>query len=163
MNVVFLDYDGVVNTPMWDECGKRCRYNFPEDNKVNNFQSVQWVSEFCEKYNYSIVVSSTWRFEKNYYECLRNGGLRAGVCVVGKTPILDGLSRTEEISRYLLEHPEVENFLIFDDDEIDGSLSEHAVLCDSSRGFGLTEFQRAVLIHERIERQKQIRNLGVSI
>ena len=74
MNVVFLDYDGVVNTPLWDSEGKYCTYGFPEDNKVNNFQCVQWVSEFCQKFRYSIVVTSTWRFESNYKECLINGG-----------------------------------------------------------------------------------------
>lgn len=54
MNVLFLDYDGVVNTPMWDDDGKRCTFNFPSDNKVNNFQCVQWVSEFCQRYDYKI-------------------------------------------------------------------------------------------------------------
>ena len=66
MNVVFLDFDGVVNTPWWsrDESGDlKCKYNFPFDGKVNNWQAVQWVSEFCEKYNYDIVISSTWRKE----------------------------------------------------------------------------------------------------
>lgn len=70
MNVVFLDYDGVVNTPMWNADGTRCSFGFPQDNKVNNFQCVQWVSEFCQKFNYSIVVSSTWRLDDNYKECL---------------------------------------------------------------------------------------------
>ncbi len=90
MNVLFLDYDGVVNTPMWDETGEKCTYNFPQDNKVNNFQCVQWVSEFCQKYGYSIVVSSSWRNRENYRECLLNGGLRDGIEILGKTPNLPG-------------------------------------------------------------------------
>lgn len=45
--VIFLDYDGVVNTPMWDTDGKHCSYAHPGDNKVNNFQAVQWLSEAC--------------------------------------------------------------------------------------------------------------------
>ena len=61
--VVFLDYDqdGVVNTSMWNGKGTRCTYNFPSDNKVNNFQAVQWLSEACQKFHYDIVVTSTWR------------------------------------------------------------------------------------------------------
>ena len=74
LNIVFLDYDGVVNTPIWNSSGTNCTFNFPEDNKVNNFQSVQWVSEFCQKFNYKIVVSSSWRFYTNYKDCLYNGG-----------------------------------------------------------------------------------------
>ena len=59
--VLFLDYDGVVNTPMWNEKGTICRYNMPKDGKVNNFQAVQWISEFCQKFHFQIVVTSTWR------------------------------------------------------------------------------------------------------
>lgn len=49
MNVVFLDYDGVVNTPMWNADGTRCSFGLPQDSKVNNFQYVQWVSERLHK------------------------------------------------------------------------------------------------------------------
>ena len=145
MNVVFLDYDGVVNTAMWDPEGKRCRYNFPEDNKVNNFQCVQWVSEFCQKYGYSIVVSSTWRYDDNYVECLVNGGLRDGVAILGKTPDIrdDHSTRGDEIRAWLREHPEVDRFLIFDDvDDVPG-LEEHLILCDPDVGFNITKYYEA--------------------
>lgn len=36
MNIVFLDYDGVVNTPMWSDDGKYCRYGMPSDNKFKD-------------------------------------------------------------------------------------------------------------------------------
>ena len=153
MNIVFLDYDGVVNTPMWDASGTRCRYNYPEDNKVNNFQCVQWVSEFCEMFCYGIVVSSTWRVDGNYIDCLINGGLRHGIQVVGKTPVHrhDYASRGGEIKAYLAEHPDVEHFLIFDDeDDFDDTpeLRDHLVLCDPTLGFCMTEFYKAKRLHE---------------
>ena len=155
MNVVFLDYDGVVNTPMWDGGGRRCTFNFPEDNRVNNFQCCQWVSEFCEKYGYDIVVSSTWRHERNYIECLRNGGLRSTVDVIGKTPSLPDGTRGDEIRRYLDEHPEVEYFLIFDDENDVGDLENHLILCDVNRGFGLADFYEAGQKHEEMRRRAQ--------
>ena len=68
--VLFLDYDGVVNTLMWNDKGTRVSYNFPKDNKVNNFQAVQWVSEFCLKCKYDIVVTSSWREDSNYKELI---------------------------------------------------------------------------------------------
>lgn len=153
MNVVFLDYDGVVNTPMWDNGGVHCTYNFPEDNSVNNFQCVQWVSEFCQRFGYDIVVSSTWRFDDNYVDCLKNGGLRDGIKVIGKTPrhTHDYASRGEEILAYLKEHPDVEHFLIFDD--VDDfyyapELYDHFVECDTTVGFGLNEYYKAKRLHE---------------
>lgn len=156
MNVVFLDYDGVVNTPMWDAEGKRCRFNFPEDNKVNNFQSVQWVSEFCEKLGYSIVVTSTWRIDPNYEACLKNGGLREGIEIVGKTPSLRSEPRGEEIKAYLTSHPEIESFLIFDDEDDMGELRDHLVLCDTNRGFGLPDYYAAVRLHEHFQNRRSV-------
>ena len=155
MNVVFLDYDGVVNTPMWDVYGKRCTYNFPEDNSVNNFQCVQWVSEFCQKYGYSIVVTSTWRTDDNYIDCLKNGGLRDGVEVLGKTPVHrnDYGSRGSEIHEYLAEHPEISHFLIFDDYDdfyYTPDLYDHLVECDTATGFGLNEYYKAKRMHEQM-------------
>lgn len=155
MNVIFLDYDGVVNIAMWDAAGKHCKYNFPSDNKVNNYQAVQWVSEFCQKYNYDIVVSSSWRNHSNYRECLINGGLRDGIVILGKTgEIFDG-TRGDEIREYLNKHPEIENYLIFDDeDDFDEELHGHFVLCDPDVGFNLEKYCIAARLHEYFNNKK---------
>lgn len=153
MNVLFLDYDGVVNTAQWELKADKwvCFYHFPEDNSVNDFQAVQWVSEFCEKYHYSIVVTSTWRFKDNYKECLRNGGLRESVAILGRTPdIWDGC-RGDEIGAWLKEHPEVGNFLIFDDQCNMGEYIDHLVRCRSSAGFREEEFSEAERLHRRLQ------------
>ena len=34
INILFLDYDGVVNTPLWDENGTNLSFGFPENGKV---------------------------------------------------------------------------------------------------------------------------------
>lgn len=149
MNVVFLDYDGVVNTPMWDADGEHCRCNFPLDNKVNNFQAVQWVSEFCQTYRYDIVVTSTWRSYDNYKDCLINGGLRTGIKILGRTPYVLNKERGDEIQKYLDDHPEVENFLIFDDDSDMGNLVDHLIRTDTTIGFSLTCFNAAVERHNK--------------
>lgn len=142
--VIFLDYDGVINTPMWDNAGRVCRYNHPGDNSVNNFQAVQWVSEFCQKHNFDIVITSTWRRFDNYKECLVNGGLRRGIKILGCTPALpDAKDRGEEIEAYLKEHPETKIFLIFDDDTDMGKFVNRLVKCDPYRGFGMRELQKA--------------------
>lgn len=148
MNVVFLDYDGVVNTPMWTHRSGKwvCLYNFPDDNRVNNLQAVQWVSEFCEKYGYSIVVTSTWRYDDNYKECLIKGGLRDGIKILGCTTVMRGWARGQEISQWLSEHPDTESYLVFDDDLIPEH-KDRQVLCRSSAGFREEEFYKAETIH----------------
>lgn len=151
MKVIFLDYDGVVNTPMWElRAGKWiCSFAFPKDNTVNNPQAVQWVSEFCENYGYSIVVSSTWRHKDNYKECLINGGLREGIKILGKTPYVRCGHRGDEISQWLEQHPDVDQYLIFDDDTDMTIHKDRLVKCDTSVGFLEREFERAEELHWR--------------
>lgn len=155
MNVVFLDYDGVVNTPMWNPEGTQCSFGYPMDNKVNNFQCVQWVSEFCQKFGYSIVVSSTWRLKNNYKECLVNGGLRHGIKILGRTKELAYATRGAEIKQYLEDHPEIENFLIFDDENDMDELEAHLVQCNSNTGFGLDELNKAEELHNEFQKEKR--------
>ena len=150
--IVFLDYDGVVNRKMWTQLDGKwvCRYGYPEDGRVNDGQAVQWVSEFCEKYGFDIVVTSTWRKYPEWETSLRGGGLRESVKILGATP-LPTKDRADEISDYLSLHPEVDTYLVFDDKE---SLVEsiHAcrlVLCKKERGFGEEEYNAAVALTDR--------------
>ncbi len=141
--VIFLDYDGVVNTPMWNEKGTSCRYGWPRDGKVNNFQAVQWLSEACQKFGYDIVVTSTWRRWDNYKECLINGGLRKGIEVLGKTPIIHGQCRGFEIKSYLTEHPEIEYYIIVDDEaDLLPEQLGHFILVDGDCGFTLKDLMK---------------------
>jgi hypothetical protein len=159
MNIVFLDFDGVVNIPYWqkDENGKlRSRFNFPRDGIVNSYQAVQWVSEFCERYNYSIVVSSTWRMGKfDYRKCLYDSGLREHIKVLGATPVIWDADRGDEITEYLKQHPEIENYLIFDDDEDMTVHMDRLVKCDGVVGFTLREYNYAESFHFAFNNNKE--------
>lgn len=149
MNILFLDYDGVVNRAMWEkrENGEWvCRYNFPADNCVNDTQAVQWLSEFCQKYDYSIVITSTWRSESNYRECLINAGLRPGIQILGRTEWSDR-SRLEQIRRYLQSVDHVEAVLIVDDDPV-ALHSPLFIQCDPNNGFTIDTFNEARTTHE---------------
>lgn len=152
MNVLFLDYDGVVNTPMWNEDGTRCSYNDPHNNKVNNFQAVQWISEFCQKANYCIVVTSTWRFYDNYKECLINGGLRKGIQIIGKTERLKDRDKRRgyEIKAYLESHPDIEKYIIVDDeDSILEDQKKYFIQTDGCFGFGESDMFKCIQIHNK--------------
>ncbi len=147
--VLFLDYDGVVNTPLWNEKGTKCSYNYPKDGKVNNFQAVQWVSKFCQQCHYSIVVTSTWRKDKNWCECLINGGLRRDIKILGCTDITYD-KRGNEIKNYLNEHPEVKYYIIVDDDnDFLEEQQSHFVQTDSEIGFTIKEYKKCLKIFER--------------
>jgi hypothetical protein len=152
--IVFLDYDGVVNTPMWNEEGTRCSYNFPSDNKVNNFQAIQWLSEACQKFGYDIVVTSTWRWDSNYKDCLINGGLRPGIEILGKTPTIMNQPRGVEIKTYLEEHPEINYYIIIDDDlDMLPEQIGHFIKTDPYVGFTLNSFVKFEEIFEKDNQQ----------
>lgn len=140
--VIFLDYDGVVNTPMWNSDGTVCSYGFPKQGKVNNFQAVQWLSEACQKFGYDIVVTSTWRLDPNYKECLINGGLRPGIEILGRTDSIRDVCRGAEIKKYLDEHPEIDYYIIVDDEaDILPEQRGHFVMTNGDTGFNLREFK----------------------
>ena len=145
--VIFLDYDGVVNTPMWNDKGTHCSYNFPSDGKVNNFQAVQWISECCQKFHYDIVVTSTWRMKDNYKDCLINGGLRPGIEILGRTEDLwhqdHDTCRGDEIAKYLADHPEINYYMIVDDeDDMLPEQKDHFIQTNGDVGFSLADFVR---------------------
>jgi hypothetical protein len=151
MNIIFLDYDGVVNNIIWDPEKGRADYSHPFMGKVNNFQACQWLSEFCEKYDYKIVVTSTWRLHPNYKECLIAGGLRDGIEILGRVGRLSA-GRGAEIMEYLSQHPEVEKWLVLDDEDCSEGhpeIENHQVLCLTNAGFGLEQFEDACALHQR--------------
>lgn len=114
MKIVFLDFDGVINSLIWH----KNHYNEWEIKYLANEQAIQWVSEFCEKYDYKIVISSTWRYDglDDCIKYLKGYGLRDNIDIIDITPILHGKQRGDEITEWLNNHPEVERYLIFDDD-----------------------------------------------
>ena len=145
MKVIFLDYDGVVNTPIWDEQGK-CKYNLPGDGKVNNYQAIMWLNYLCKKTGAKIVVSSTWRYcckKTSYQDCLYNAGLSKEIEIIGCTKWFGSETRTEEIKKYLQEHHDIQEYVILDDEFVD---DPHFVSCNANYGFGLDECQKALII-----------------
>lgn len=148
--VVFLDFDGVVNTPLKNPEGRQY-YLGPPDGEVSNREAVRYVQDFCLSRGYDIVVSSSWRGFCDCEACLRKAGLSPEVKVIGETPhpsdVLCGMkgARTHEISAWLAEHPEVEIFLIFDDcpSGIEW-YAGHIVTCNWQTGFGEKEYKEAL-------------------
>ena len=156
INVVFLDIDGVVNTPMWvNQSGKLfTKYNFPKHGKVNNWQACQWVSKFCKERGYSIVVSSTWRKEGlgTCKKCLYDGGIWPNIPIIGMTPVLD-CERGHEIQKWLdvqeANGVKVKRWIIFDDvdETVSKEQSDRFIQCRHDAGFLLEDLKKSEEIH----------------
>lgn len=170
MNVVFLDFDGVINTPIgYDVNGSyRDSFNYPSDGRVNNYNAICLLNKLCREQDLAVVVSSkgSWRYTfkkdengeytiRNYRRILYDSGLDDHTYIYGHTPATD-FSKDMEIKIFLEKHPEIEKFIILDDceDEISDDLKAYLVLCDTAEGFTEEKYKEAVRI---LKEQKEIK------
>lgn len=112
MKILFLDIDGVLNS-------QRSAYAFggfpfDVDKHRNRFDEVAiaLVRNICTAAGAQIVLSSSWRTDKDWQRIGRSLNLP----IVDRTPYLHPGPRGVEIAAWLAEHPEVECYAILDDD-----------------------------------------------
>ena len=130
MNIVFLDYDGVVNTPIVK--GSPTEMCYPSDNKVNNSDAVKHIQLLCESCECDIVVISSWRCEGNYADCLYNCGLSKNIKIINFMP--NELNKAKIINNYLQTHT-VDNYIIIEDQYISGVPRSRFIKCNYETGF----------------------------
>lgn len=123
MKVIFLDFDGVLNS--FRTVVAFGRYGFPPREEKHFMRSelrldpvaIGLVRDLCEKSGAKVVISSTWRIGTPIEHFIRLFGAYGwqDAPVIDKTPQLDGFRGTE-IMRWLEEHQTVTHHVIFDDD-----------------------------------------------
>jgi len=158
MNVIFLDVDGVLNTGRDRKLLKK-REGISSDDAQFIFDviAMRHLKELAFKHDAKIVISSTWRYEKDkeedrYWNVLM-GTLKAYQLddkVIGVTPDLRGkyntiCCRSHEIKAWLNEcHVQVDNYVILDDDaNLFHEEDNHLVLTDDDNGFDKVSFELA--------------------
>lgn len=123
--VIFLDFDGVISvlSNRWELSERHMRR----------------VKKICDETGAKIVISSSWRWESvdttllKIYERCRDLMVNCGEdlpvddshflfnkdMIIGVTKRMGPASRGKEIKKWLDEHPEVERYVILDDDSFD--------------------------------------------
>jgi len=125
MNVVFLDFDGVITT---------------NNTKYRSFDPIciERLRTILDKTNSKIVISSSWRkFDPivKLRKMIRMAGIDTEV--IGITPSHNS-GRGEEIKMFLKLHPEITKFVVLDDNTFDmGPVMDRVVETDSY--LGITE------------------------
>lgn len=117
MKVIFLDFDGVLNSHKWIGANQHL---FETDrlfmHRDVDPEAVERLNRIVDATGAEVVVSSTWRRMNSrgmLQFILRKHGFNGFVKDV--TPIL-GTRRGFEIQQWLDEHGPVESFTIIDDD-----------------------------------------------
>ena len=147
--VVFLDFDGVVETIYWEQAEDGTwSWNVHKlgRNELNNKQAIGWLNELYSKVPYDIVVSSTWRIGmtlKELQELITNSGFNKNIKVIDKTPVLHR-QRGEEIQQWLDDNNFTGKYIIIDDDSDMCHLLPVLVRCDCQLGFTIYDYQKAL-------------------
>ncbi|MDD3172055.1 MAG: HAD domain-containing protein [Herbinix sp.] len=163
INLLFLDIDGVINTPIpqikGDTITKPTLFNY---DGIANRQALLLISYLCAKYNLSIVISSSWR---KYVELsslsklLYKNGLHVSVPIIGKTPVYDYEKRGVEIREYLLENPKYNEYYIIDDDgDFLDDQKDHLIQTNCYNGFTFSDYMEFENLIKQIRRTKKMEN-----
>lgn len=152
--IVFLDFDGVVETIYWT-CDLNGIYQINAfksgHTELNNKQAIGWLNELYRQCPYDIVVSSTWRMGMSIEELqdlLLRSGFHPDINVIGKTPVLH-LERGHEIQSWLDENNYTGSFVIIDDDNDMCHLKSHLIQCDTYIGFTFHNFRNALIFLQK--------------
>ena len=180
MNVIFLDIDGVLNSPNYTKRYKEMKTKKGRTYKNIDDNALNYLKELQNRYDAKIVLTSTWRkwrnlisidkFKKSIkedpitedertedyanlrtlYEKLR---LEYDLDLDDMTDDLQ--NRMLEIQLYLLLHKEIEKFVILDDDDQNFTemFEEQFVqCCKEGETFGEKEFEQACTSFEQQKR-----------
>ena len=129
MNVIFLDFDGVIN-------------DYITINEINDY-NVEVLKKIINETDAKVVVTSShkypWQMANNQEGMLKNNGIikglrERGVEVFDCTPMVEKCDREQEIIEYLKSHPEITQYVILDDDYIIEKLKEHEIFLDLQAG-----------------------------
>lgn len=159
MRVIFLDVDGVLNSDEY--------FNKIKDVKIEGIEreidveKIKLLKKAIEKTGAEIVLTSSWRHTRNAQylkELLLNYNIYAD-----STPFIQN-KRGLEIKQWLLEHSEVENFVILDDevfDSYDEELMKRLIKISDGNGHSFGEGLLSKDVDEiikRLGRKKDERN-----
>lgn len=133
MKVIFLDFDGVINN--WDSPN------------IVNIENVEVLKLIQKEANAKIVATTSNKYsfqrpngvsycESSYYKYVIEL-TKLGIVIDDITPYSKEQIREEEINLYLKSHPEIEQYVILDDEYIGSTLKQHQVFLDLYKGLQL--------------------------
>ncbi|MCJ7801479.1 MAG: HAD domain-containing protein [Candidatus Marinimicrobia bacterium] len=142
MKVIFLDIDGVLVT----RNSMKYQYlNFPDDASIRfSKNAVKNLNKLIRLTKAKIVISSTWRLFhsleelQNIFKKQRIRGEIISTTSIERAPVEEDIPRGQKIADWLAQHPEIEKYVIIDDDVQADCIQFHPFNCVETsykRGF----------------------------
>src|SRR5579875_2015565 len=147
MRVIFLDFDGVLNSLQFVNYYRRYNGRYPDIQKqfckvaCANLQLL--LDEIPDA---KIVVSSRWRIRKDPQDLKSLLHSMAGVDparVIDRTTNFGGRPRGHEIADWLEKHSEVKSFVILDDDSDMDPVMDYLIQTSALNGLTMKDAQMA--------------------
>lgn len=127
-----------------------------EEDNVDIFQedilderAICQLRRIVETTGAEIVLSSSWRWYKEQRNTVHKQLKRKNIDFIDTTPIeiTIKMSRADEINAWLEKHPEIDNYVILDDEEIkDIKLIPHLVKTTFKHGLTRDKAEQAIKI-----------------
>ena len=179
MNVIFLDFDGVIDTHFYR-------------NQELMEEKIKILADICNEYNCKVVIEASAKdvideetleinpdakwvkfifemFEKYNIECIgRTPNVRRRYSENSYTSIW----KEDEIRLYLFRHPEIEHYCVIDDDDLKinkksdlNKVREHLVVTDdflikNPEEEGLL-FKHKELVRKALEKDNEVKKLAL--
>lgn len=148
MKVIFLDFDGVLNSQqhiqdVWKH--PRGSEGFDDDGAMLSAPLVRRVQKICTATGAAVVLSTSWRIADKFEQLvdwLRERDLSAPV--IGKTPRSCAGYRGEEIRQWLNDNPGVDAFVILDDGSDMEPFADRLIQTDFEVGIEDRHVDRAI-------------------
>ena len=137
-NILFLDFDGVLNLDINNYSG-----NLYAKIPMKN------LNKFCLENEFKIVVISSWRKSLNYKEILYESGLDTRIEILGATDVLEK-DRESEVIDYLEKHQNINKFIILDDGDF-FELKKYQVQTVFEKGFDNKKYLEACELINKID------------
>ena len=159
MKVIFLDFDGVLNSRHWIRSTK-ARASFAIEQNLGMFDpvAVERLNLITDVTKAKIVLSTSWRLMFSLSDLivlLQKAGATGEV--IGHTPInLEFCMETygtveerwQEIQSYINENKSIESFVILEDHEDMTHYADNAVMTNYEVGLIDADVERAISILE---------------
>lgn len=159
MKVIFLDIDGVLNSDEYFE--KTTNLNIQGIESEIDVEKIKLLKKAIDETGAKIVLSSTWRYLRKV-QYLKDLLSHYSISIMDSTPFFEN-KRGVEIEQWLVNHPEVEDFVILDDEFFDfyerGLLEKLIKMSDGidSNGYSFGEGLLPKDIEEIIKRLGKIK------
>lgn len=137
MKVIFLDIDGVLNSDEYFD--KIEKLNIQGIQSEIDVEKIKLLKRALDETGAKVVLSSSWRYTRkvqNLKELLANFEI-----YTESTPYIHG-KRGLEIKQWLLDNPEVEDFVILDDEifeSYDEELLKKLIKISNGNGYNFGE------------------------